>query len=451
MESTVSPAAPTAPHRARWIAGLTRNVWVLGLVSLLTDVSSEMITPLRVLFLVGVLNTPLPIVGLIEGLAESLAGILKILAGRLAGRAPRRKPVILAGYTLSNLARPLLALAGAWPQALGLIALDRVGKGLRTSPRDALLADAAPAAHRGKAFGFHRALDMVGATIGPLIAFGILALTNQDLRRVFAWTVVPGLLAVGVLLFFLHEERRARAPEAGVAATTAAPVSRRRQIVALGPRFWLFTAIATVFALGNSSSAFLFLGTQIQGVAQPLHIVPLIYFAFNVVYALLAAPLGALGDRWGRVPTLVVGYGAFGLVYAGWAGANQGWHAWVLFLAYGVYAAATEGVARAFVTDLAPREQRGAALGWFIALMSGAALPANLLAGWLWSTFGHTATFGFGAWLGFTAMALLLVLAPWLSRERPFLSPGVPEPDWISWRTVAGYAKREMENVKRET
>ena len=436
MESTLPPTAGTTPHRASWTAGLTRNVWVLGLVSLLTDVSSEMLAPVRVLFLVGVLNTPLPIVGLIEGLAESTAGALRIVAGRLADRAPQRKPLIVAGYTLSHLARPLLAWTGAWPQALGLILLDRVGKGLRTSPRDGLLAEAAPAAHRSKAFGVHRTLDTLGAALGPLLAFGILALTNQDLRQVFPWAVVPGLLAVAVLLFFLRDARRERAP-APDAAPVAAPVlraPRRQQITALGPRFWLFTTVALIFALGNSSTAFLFLGTQVQGVAQPLHLVPLIYFAHNVVYALLAAPLGALGDRWGRVPTLIAGYGAFGLVYAGWAGANQGWQAWVLFLGYAVYAAVTDGVGRAFVTDLVPPAQRGTALGWFNGLIGVAALPANLTAGWLWSTFGYTATFGFGAWLAFAAMALLLALGPWLLAERRFLPPGAPEPDWFSWR-----------------
>jgi MFS family permease len=394
-------------------------VFVLGLVSLFTDISSEMIVPVRIIFLVGVLNTPLPLAGLIEGVAESTASLLKIVSGRMADQVSERKPMILFGYALSNGIKPLLGLVNAWLPALGLIFLDRVGKGVRSSPRDALLADSAPAEYRGKAFGFHRAMDTLGAAIGPLFAVVILALSSNDLRQVFFWTALPGLLSVIVLVFFLRERRR-EAPPKPVAGTPPSPPTpwpeRWRRMTALGPRFWMFTAISTVFAVGNSSDAFIFLRTE--GLEGKLEAVPLIYFGYHLVYAALATPLGVLSDRWGRIPVLVAGYGAFGLVYAGWAVANQSWQGWALFLVYGIYAAATDGVGKAFVTDMVPKAQRGTAMGWFNGLTGFAALPANVLGGWLWSSFGASATFGFGAWIGFVAMFLMLAWTPWLLGKR---------------------------------
>ena len=421
------PAPPPAPPPPRpgLLAGLTRNVFVLGLVALFTDISSEMIVPVRIIFLVGVLNTPLALAGLIEGVAESTASLLKIISGRLADRVDERKPLILAGYSLSNFVKPLLALAGSWPQALGLIFVDRVGKGVRGSPRDALLADSAPAEYRGKAFGFHRGMDTLGAAIGPLLAFVILAFSQQDLRQVFAWTAVPGVLSVLVLIFFLKEKRAAKPAKAAAPAAPAAPQPRAartwEQMRALGPRFWMFTAIASIFALGNSSDAFIFLRTE--GLERTLQAVPLVYFGYNLVYAFLATPLGVLSDRWGRLPVLITGYLVFGVVYAGWAVANQSWHVIVLFLVYGIYAAATEGVSKALVTDLIPKGQRGTALGWYNGVTGFAALPANVLGGWLWSNFGSAATFGFGAWAGFTAAALMIVWVPWLLGKRPLQDP----------------------------
>ncbi|MDQ2807073.1 MAG: MFS transporter [Chloroflexota bacterium] len=397
------------PARPRLLDGLTRNVYVLGLVSLFTDISSEMIVPIRILFLVQVLGTPITIAGLIEGIAESTASLLKVWAGRLADRVPDRKPLILAGYGISNAVKPLLALAGSWPVALGLIFVDRVGKGVRGSPRDAVLADATAPAYRGKAFGFHRSMDTLGAAFGPLITFAILALTHENLRAVFAWTAIPGVLSVLVLVFFLRTERRsvpAKAPDGAAAAT------RGQTLAALGRPFWIFTAIATIFALGNSSDAFIFLRTE--GLEDSLAAVPLVYFVFNLVYALLATPLGVLSDRWGRLPVLFSGYVAFALVYLGWANATENWHAWALFAIYGIYAAATEGVSKALVSDLIPKGQRGAAMGWFNGLIGLAALPANLLSGWLWSQVGPGAVFQVGAGLGCAAAGLLLMSLPWL-------------------------------------
>ncbi len=409
------PTAEPPSRTPRWAAGLSRHVFVLGLVSLFTDISSEMIVPVRILFLVGVLNTPLALAGLIEGVAESTASILKIVSGRLADQVSERKPMITFGYGLSNGIKPLLAFVNGWVPALGLIFLDRVGNGVRSSPRDALLADSAPAEYRGKAFGFHRAMDTLGAAIGPLFAVLILALSNNDLRQVFLWTALPGLIGVVIIVLFLRERRR-EAPPKPVARQAVSWPERWRQMTTLGPRFWMFTAIATVFAIGNSSDAFIFLRTE--GLEGKLETVPLIYFGYNLVYAALATPLGALSDRWGRIPVLVAGYGAFGLVYAGWAIANQSWQGWALFLIYGIYAAATDGVGKALVADVVPKTQRGTAMGWFNGLTGFAALPANVLGGWLWSNFGPSATFGFGAWIGFVAMFLMLAWTPWLLGKR---------------------------------
>ncbi|HUP28353.1 MAG TPA: MFS transporter [Chloroflexia bacterium] len=405
----------------RFMRGITRNVVVLGIVAFFTDVSSEMIVPIRILFLVIVLRTPLPVAGLIEGLAESTASILKIVSGRMSDRVSRRKPLILFGYSVSNAAKPLLALVGAWPSALLLIFVDRVGKGVRGSPRDAMMADSTPKEYMGKAFGFHRSMDTLGAATGPLFTYLILMLTSNDLRAVFAWTALPGILSVLVILLFLRERKPRTEKEAADAVESrAAEAKKESQKVripasALGTRFWMFTAISTVFALGNSSDAFIFLRTA--DLEQSLLLVPLLYFGYNLIYAALATPLGVLSDRWGRLPVLISGYTAFALVYAGWAMATQAWNAWALFLVYGIYAAATEGVAKAFVTDMVPKSARGSAMGWFNGLTGVAALPANLIGGWLWSVAGAGATFTFGAWAAVVAVALTVAWLPWLRKS----------------------------------
>ncbi|GAC1448954.1 MAG: MFS transporter [Ktedonobacterales bacterium] len=411
-------------------------VLVLSAISLFTDIASEMVAPLRLLFLVQVLGAPLTLAGLVEGVAEGATGLLRIGAGRLADRVTARRGLVLWGYALSNASKPLLALAVNWPAALGLILIDRGGKALRGSPRDAMVADATAPALRGKAFGFHRGADTFGAALGPLLALAVLSMTHGNLRTVFAWTLLPGALAVLVAALFLRRPRaerlvipRAQARDSSCARTGGAPAiadgSRSQAPAAaagvsrpmgtarvLGTPFWLFTTAATCFALGNSSDAFLFL--RAEGLEASLLAVPLLYFGFNLTFALLATPIGALSDRWGRLPVLAVGYAAFTLVYLGWTQARAGWQVWGLFLLYGLYYAATESVARAFVTDLVPAARRGAALGWFNGLTGIAALPANLVGAWLWSWLGPGATFGLGAWLAAVALGLLFAWWPWL-------------------------------------
>lgn len=401
-------------------AGISRNVVVLGAASLFTDIGTEMIAPIRILFLVLVLGAPIPIAGLIEGIAESTAALLKVWSGRLADRLERRRPLIVAGYGLSGVAKPLLALVTSWPQVLALVVLDRLGKGIRGSPRDALLADSTPIAYRGKAFGFHRALDTLGGAFGPLLALSVLVLHGQEptgptlvdagvFRQLFALTAIPGALAVLVLLIFLREQRRRPAPATGERAA-------RAPLAALGRPFWLFTGIATLFALGNPSDAFFFLrAISLQSWLEGL---PLVYFGYNVVYAALATPFGMVSDRVGRLPLLLAAYLAFALVYLGWSQASQGWQIYVLFLLYGVYAAAGEGVARALVVDLVPGARRGQALGWFNGLTGLATLPANLLAGWIWSRYGPGSTFLLSALVATAAAVLLLLNARRIAAPR---------------------------------
>jgi MFS family permease len=426
QEGPVAPAPVEAPPpkrklREKIMTGISRNVLVLGAVAFFTDVSSEMIVPVRILFLVFVLRTPLPIAGLVEGVAESTASLLKIVAGRMSDRVSSRKPLILFGYGVSNGVKPLLAFVTTWPFALLALFLDRVGKGVRGSPRDAMMADSTPRQYMGKAFGFHRSMDTLGAAVGPLLTYVILLVTSGDLRSVFLWTALPGILSVLVILIFLRERRPA--PQPGVAPAQVPPPASieksvpKRKIRAseLGTRFWMFTAISTIFALGNSSDAFIFLKTA--GLESSVAMVPLIYFLYNLVYAALATPLGALSDRWGRLPVLLTGFVAFGLVYLGWAFATQGWNAWVLFVIYGIYAAATEGVAKAFVTDMVPKEVRGTAMGWYNGVVGFAALPANIIGGWLWSVASAPATFMFGAWMSGIAVALTIAWLPWLRRK----------------------------------
>ncbi|HEX9067251.1 MAG TPA: MFS transporter, partial [Ktedonobacterales bacterium] len=382
------------------------------------------------LLLVQVLGTPLALAGLVEGIAEGATSVVKLFSGRLADHVADRRWLVIGGYSLSNLSKPLLALVTSWPLALGLVLLDRSGKSVRGSPRDAMIAESVPASLRGKAFGFHRSADTLGAALGPLLAIVILALSGNNLRAVFGWTIVPGVLSIVFALLFLRDSARRQAGVVGSAppAETPVPTSagpRPRAWQGIGARFWLFMVISVVFALGNSSDAFLFLRTE--GLEASLLAVPMVYFGFNLVYALLATPLGAISDRIGRLPMLAIGFGTFTLVYAGWTHATATWHVWALFLLYGAYYAATEGVAKAFVSDLVPQARRGTALGWLGALTGFAALPANVLAAALWSNLGPGVTFGLGALLGAIALGLLIAWWPWL-RENPVPWPQDPTP-----------------------
>lgn len=392
---------------SRWRAGINRNIVVLGLVSLFTDVSTEMLTPIRFVFLVNWLRTPLAYAALIEGLIEAVSSLLKVAVGKRTDRVNRRGPMILLGYSVSNLAKPLIGWVQTWQPALGLLLLDRSGKAIRGGPRDTLIADSVPASYRGKAFGFHRSMDTLGAAIGPLLTALILDRTGENMQAVFRWTLVPGVLAILVIPLFLREPRRAT-PVGGAQSPARSSVPAR----SLGKPFWIFTFIWVLFSLGNSSDSFVLLRSL--DIDAALVRLPLYYFGFNVTYALMAMPLGSLSDRIGRLPLLVASLVIFMVVYEGWGGAGVRWQVLPLFLLYGVYYATAEGVARAFVADLIPRGQRGIALGWFLALTGVAALPANLVAAYLWTYVSKGAPFYYGAGMALVAALLLIWFSPLL-------------------------------------
>ena len=353
-----------------------------------------MIYPLLPLFLTRTLGAPMKAVGLIEGVAEATSSGFRLLAGWLSDRMGRRKPFVVAGYACAAAAKPLLALAGTWGHVLGIRFLDRFGKGLRTPPRDALLADAAPGPIRGRAFGLHGSMDTAGAVAGPLLAWALLPVLGGDFRALFLLAFVPALIGIVVLLVGVREIPPQAAPGASVASPRAA----------LGGRFWRFVPILLCFGIGNSSDAFLILRSRHLGIGEGS--IPLLYLTFNVVYAAVSFPVGVLSDAFGRRRVIPLGYAVFAGVYLGFARAGQAWEAWPLFALYGIYYALTERIQRAFVADLVPAAARGRAFGIYHAVVGALALPASLLAGWLWDAAGPAAPF----WLGSASSALALVL-----------------------------------------
>lgn len=381
---------------------LPRTVKTLGVVSLLTDMSSEMIYPLLPSFLVGPLKAGPAFVGLVEGIAESLASLTRIVAGRISDRLPRRKPLIVAGYSLSSLMRPLVAAATAPWHVLAIRTADRIGKGLRGAPRDALLAEVTPAEDLGRAYGFHRGMDHVGAVAGPLIASGLL-LWREDLRLVFALAAVPALASVLVLVFGVREEGR------GIPARTGATIP----VAPLPPALRRYLFVLAVFTLGNSSDAFLLLRAQQAGVALPM--VPLLWAALHAVKSSASTAGGALSDRFGRRPVITAGWILYAIVYAGLALATRAWQVWALFAVYGLFTALTEGPERALVAELAPAAGRGGAFGAYYAVTGVMLLPASLLMGILWQSLGAATALGTGAGL---ALAAALLLWSWVEAKR---------------------------------
>lgn len=380
-------------------ATLPRTVWALGWVSFCSDVASEMIYPLLPLFLTRTLGAPMKAVGLIEGVAEATSSGLRLVAGWLSDRLGRRKPFVVAGYAAGAVAKPLLAAAGTWGHVLGIRFLDRFGKGLRTPPRDALLADATPPPLRGRAFGLHGSMDTWGAAAGPLLAWALLPALGGNFRLLFLLAFFPALVGVVVLLLSVREIR-----PMGGGRPAVAPAADP------GGRFWRFVPVVLCFGIGNSSDAFLILRARDLGVGEGW--IPLLYLVFNVIYAALALPGGTLSDRVGRRRMILVGYAVFALVYLGFARASAAWQAWPLFALYGIYYALTERIQRAFVVDLVPEAARGRAFGFYHALVGVLALPASFLAGWLWDAVAPAAPFWLGSLSAALALFLFLILRP---------------------------------------
>jgi len=377
-------------------------VLLLGIVSFFADVSSEMVYPVVPLFLSGTLGAPAVAVGLIEGVAESTASILKWISGWWSDRFERRTPFAAAGYGMAAVAKPLLAAAYVWPFVLFVRFIDRAGKGIRGAPRDALIAESAHPDGLGRAFGLHRAMDTSGAILGPLIAIALLAwFGDGHYRPIFLIAGIPGVLAL-VALLGVREVRRARA-----AAPETPPLLSLRGYDA---RFVLFLLATLLFAAGNSSDAFLVLRAKDLGLGATA--VVFAYVLYNIAYAGLSLPAGIRADRIGPKPVLVAGLVVFALVYGGFALAPGDWAVWPLFVVYGAYIAMTDGVGKAYVSQLVPSARRATALGLYNATTGVMLLVASVAGGALWDLFGPPATFAFGASAALAAAALLLFVSP---------------------------------------
>ncbi len=382
--------------------GLSRNVVFLGIVSGLTDISSEMIYPLVPIFLTSVLNAPMAVVGMMEGAAEATASLLKAGVGYWSDRTGKRKPFIVWGYGLSAVSKPLIGLAFAWPMVLFARIVDRIGKGVRTSARDALISSCTPKEHWGKAFGFHRAMDTAGAAIGPLVAIFLLEVVHMDYRPVFFLAFIPALFGVLVLMTLVRETpaepRPAGEKRPGFLETfRAMPSSYKR-----------FLVFAGVFYLGNSSDIFLIMRAKSLGMSTSTVIFA--YVGYNIIYALCATPAGWLADRLGKTRTMITGLLVFSAVYAGFAMATEQWMIWPLFAVYGFYGAMTEGVAKALISEYSLPHMRGSAMGLFNAMIGLLAFAASSLAGILWSAVSPAACFILGAACALISAAMLSTL-----------------------------------------
>lgn len=401
-------------------AALPRNVKILAAVSFLTDVASELVYPLLPLFLTTTLGVSAAGLGVIEGFAESVSSLLRLPAGWWSDRTKRRKPLVVLGYTVAALARPLIGFAQGAGQVLAIRMSDRFGKGIRTAPRDALIADSVPVAQRGYAYGVHRGSDNLGAVFGPLIAWAALTYQWTDLRTLFYWTALPGLLSVLFLVLFVREGPRPAVATRVVAATSVKqgtdvngePIAalHREGDQPLGAPFWRMLAVIFLFTLSLSTDAFLLLRASQLGVPQAM--IPILWAALHVMKSSSSFVGGALSDRFGRRPLILTGWGIYAFVYLGFAVASAQWHAWALFLVYGLYFGFSEGTQKALVADLAPAARRGAAFGWFNAAVGIAALPASIMFGVVWDAYGAEIAFAMAAGIAALASLLFAVVVP---------------------------------------
>ncbi|REJ75373.1 MAG: MFS transporter [Acidobacteria bacterium] len=390
--------------------GLSRNVLALSAVSLLNDTSSEMIYPLLPAFLAVTLGATPFAIGLIEGFAESLASLLKLFSGYLSDRLDKRKLPVFAGYALASVVRPLLAFVVNWQQVLAVRVVDRVGKGIRVAPRDALLAGSVEPGKRGLAFGFNRAADHLGAVIGPAIAFVILYLfaadasapTADDYREVFLFAAVPVALGLFVIIFFVRDED---------ASFNNAPVKAEPLHLTLkgfDSNFVRFLIIIALFTLSNSTDAFLLLRAGQAGIS--LQLLPLLWMALHISKVVSSLVFGDLSDRIGRRKLIFAGWIVYAAVYCGFAFVSGPWQALVLFILYGFYFGLTEGVEKALVADLVPEEKRGTAYGLYNLAFGITVFPASLLFGYLWTTFDSSTAFLVSASVSVAAALLLLTI-----------------------------------------
>jgi len=367
------------------------NIILLGITSLLTDISSEMVYPILPVFLVTTLGASPAILGLIEGIAESLASLLKVFSGYFSDRIKRRKPFTILGYISSTIGKLFLFIAYSWGFVLIGRVIDRFGKGIRTAPRDALIAESSQEGKRGAAFGLHRAMDTLGAVIGVVFAYYLVTNFSGNLRDVFLFSLIPAFLGIG-FLFFVKEKK---------AKLAAVPKRIEFKWRALDKKLKLFLIFTFIFTLGNSSNLFLLLRAKNLGSSTGQVI--LFYLVYNLVYFSVIYPASRLSDKIGRKKMLMLGYLFYGLVYLGFALNKSLNMFWVLFAAYGLYIAFTEGVEKALVADISPVELRATAMGLHATLVGIGLLPASLFAGLLWKFFGASAPFYFGGVMGVLA------------------------------------------------
>jgi MFS family permease len=401
------------------IRNLPRNVWAVSLTSFFMDISSEMVINILPLFLSNVLGVKTNIIGVIEGVAEATASILKVFSGWISDKLRGRKWIAVAGYGISALSKPFFYIANSWGMIAGVRWADRLGKGIRTAPRDALVADSIKEDQRGLAFGFHRAADTGGAVIGLLIAALAIWLAQSSsqtlgentFRTVVLISLIPAFLAVLSLALGAVDIKKRGAAEAP-----------KITLKGLGKPFITFLVIVGLFDLGNSSDAFLVLRAQERGMS--VIGILLMLATFNLVYALISTPAGSLSDRIGRKKLIIGGWLVYGLIYLGFALAQQPWHVWVLYLTYGLYYGMAYGTAKAMVADLVPSEMRGTAYGTYNAILGIIDFPASLIAGLLWQGvggwegFGPSAPFLFGGALAFLAALLMYLWQPKAQMEK---------------------------------
>lgn len=408
---------PVAPKSTRaFFSKLPRNVWAVSLTSFFMDISSEMVINILPLFLANVLGVQTSIIGVIEGAAEATASLLKLFSGWLSDRLGGRKWLAVAGYAISALTKPFFYIANSWELVAGVRWADRVGKGVRTAPRDALVADSVTKETRGLAFGFHRAADTAGAMLGLLVALGVvylaqanaLELGRSTFQMVVLISLAPALLAVGSLAVLAND--------VPVTSRRAAP---RFSLRSMGKRFLVFLVIVSIFTLGNSSDAFLVLRAQNLGMTVTGILLMLVIF--NLVYTLISTPAGSLSDRIGRRQLIIAGWLVYAAIYLGFATAKAAWEVWVLYVAYGLYYGMAYGTANAMVADLVPENLRGTAYGTYNAILGILTFPASVIAGvlwqgaWGWQGFGPSAPFLFG---GALALIAALLMAFWLPRVK---------------------------------
>jgi MFS family permease len=384
---------------------ISKNVFLLGLVSFFNDVASEMTRPLIPIFLTTVLAAPMTVVGLIEGIAEATASILKVLSGWLSDRWQRRKGLVVAGYSFSALSQLLLSIASVWPFVLLARFIDRFGKGIRTSARDALIVDSSSEDVRGRSFGFHRSLDTLGAVVGPLLALIALYFLDNKFRLIFIFAFFPAFIAI-LLLFFVQERRKEN--------HFLSPF--RFNWSTLNSSFKIFLLVSFIFALSNSSEAFLILRGQNLGLS--INLLILVYVCFNVTYALFSTPAGIVSDKFGPRRVLLAGFLLFSLVYLGFGLASSNFFLWFLFPIYGVYMALTDGVGKAYISYLVPQEKIGTAFGLYQFGVGICTFFASFITGLLWNYFGARVPFIYGSILALISAFLFLGLEKYQSENK---------------------------------